>query len=283
MDKFDYLFFVNDFDRVKNYREDFPTVGQIFDHPIAFWYGVKNGQVTYPEKSIRRLLNRAAPALPVFTIYNLPNRDMGQYSKGGVKTGEGYLEFIDSFCKGIEGYCPIVIYEPDALPHLVDPTEESAKAQLTLMETALRMLSERTGAIIYIDIGHSNWLSVEQANKLLSSISNDRIRGFALNTSNYRSTKESMDFGLRLCEVRPNDHFVIDTSRNGNGPFGNEWCNPPGRALGIPPTTETGNEKCDAFLWVKVPGESDGYCNKGPRAGRFWPEQAENLISACGQ
>ena len=92
-----------------------------------------------------------------------------------------------------------------------------------------------------------------------------------------------MAFGLQLCELRPNDYFVIDTSRNGNGPFGNEWCNPPGRALGIPPTCNTGNEKCDAFLWVKVPGESDGTCNGGPRAGRFWPEQAEKLISARGQ
>lgn len=278
----EYPFFVNNFDRVKNYRKDYPLVGKIFEHPVSFWYGVKNGQVTYPEKSIKRLLKRAAPSLPVFTVYNLPNRDMGQYSKGGVKTGEGYLEFIDSFCKGISGNCPIVIYEPDALPHLADSTSEST-TQLGLMKTALRMLSERTGAIIYIDIGHSNWLSVEQADNLLSAVGNSGVRGFALNTSNYRSTEESMNFGLRLCEVRPNDYFVIDTSRNGNGPFGNEWCNPPGRALGIPPTCNTHNEKCDAFLWAKVPGESDGTCNGGPRAGRFWPEQAEKLISASKQ
>jgi len=41
-------------------------------------------------------------------------------------------------------------------------------------------------------------------------------------------------------------HFVIDTSRNGNGgpdaPPDSEasWCNPDGRAIGHPPTAETG-------------------------------------------
>ena len=81
-----------------------------------------------------------------------------------------------------------------------------------------------------------------------------------------------------MCEHRPNDYFVIDTSRNGLGPHGNDWCNPPGRSLGEPPTCDTGHEKCDAFVWVKVPGESDGKTNGGPRAGRFWGEMAEELV-----
>ena len=44
-------------------------------------------------------------------------------------------------------------------------------------------------------------------------------------------------------------HFVIDTSRNGNGTpgkrvSGSNWCNPPGRALGHDPTTDTGQRRC---------------------------------------
>jgi endoglucanase len=95
-------------------------------------------------------------------------------------------------------------------------------------------------------------------------------------------------------------HFVIDTSRNGQGPWTPEriypdpqvWCNPPARGLGITPTTNTGNELADAFLWIKVPGESDGECNRGlgtgavdpewgivdPAAGAWFPEQALDLI-----
>lgn len=95
-------------------------------------------------------------------------------------------------------------------------------------------------------------------------------------------------------------HFVIDTSRNGQGPWTPErsypdpqvWCNPPERGLGIAPTTNTGHELADAFLWVKVPGESDGECNRGlgsgavdpewgivdPRAGAWFPEQVLELL-----
>ena len=82
----------------------------------------------------------------------------------------------------------------------------------------------------------------------------------------------------KICELRSQDYYVVDTSRNGNGPHGNEWCNPPGRALGTPPTCDTGLEKCDAYLWIKIPGESDGKANGGPRAGRMWGEMGEQLV-----
>jgi len=85
-------------------------------------------------------------------------------------------------------------------------------------------------------------------------------------------------------------HFVIDTSRNGEGPnsmtggpdadmadyaaapydqpasdistlqSGN-WCNPPGSGLGLAPAAKTGVPLVDAYLWVKTPGESDGECD----------------------
>jgi len=94
-------------------------------------------------------------------------------------------------------------------------------------------------------------------------------------------------------------HFVLDTSRNGQGPWippaglypdPQDWCNPPERGLGARPTTRTGNELVDAFLWVKRPGESDGQCTRGtagpedpvygavdPPAGQWWAEYALGL------
>jgi endoglucanase len=99
-------------------------------------------------------------------------------------------------------------------------------------------------------------------------------------------------------------HFVIDTSRNGNGPnnmqsfanppFGQpasvisalasgNWCNPPGAGLGPHPTADTGTPLLDAYLWVKTPGESDGQCDAagGVRAWDYtaysqpgWPTTA---------
>jgi endoglucanase len=99
----------------------------------------------------------------------------------------------------------------------------------------------------------------------------------------------------------PTTHFVIDTSRNGLGMWdyrgsylnagtAQDWCNAPNRGNGIAPTTNTGNPLVDAFLWVKVPGESDGQCTRGtagpgdpvwgitdPAAGAWFPQMALQL------
>ena len=57
----------------------------------------------------------------------------------------------------------------------------------------------------------------------------------------------------------------------------NAWCNPPGRKIGKPPTTATNDPLIDGYLWLKRPGESDGECNGGPKAGVFWIEQALDM------
>lgn len=100
--------------------------------------------------------------------------------------------------------------------------------------------------------------------------------------------------------VAPTAHFVVDTSRNGLGPWAaptgvpagdpQVWCNPPDRGLGARPTTDTGNPLVDARLWVKTPGESDGQCYRwtsgptdpararlDPAAGAWFPDQALEL------
>ena len=273
-----YPFWVNDFDRVKDHKQTYPA-SKIFEHPVSFWYGERNGkEMEKIDYSLQRLLRRTYPQLPVLVVYNMPNRDIGQYSKGGAKTRESYLNFLKSFADGIGKNKPILIYEPDSLVHTTEMSKEDSEARLSLMKEGLQVLTNNCNALIYIDIGHSNWLSPVDASKLLNKVTNNKVRGFAVNVSNYRSNTESMKWSLELCEHRPNDFFVIDTSRNGNGPHGNDWCNPPGRALGTPPTCDTGEEKCDAFLWIKIPGESDGKANKGPRAGRFWGEMAEELV-----
>ena len=64
---------------------------------------------------------------------------------------------------------------------------------------------------------------------------------------------------------------------NGNG-ANSEHFNPFGRSIGEFPTTKTCDELVDAYLWIKVPGESDGRVNGGPKAGRFSHHLALDLI-----
>jgi endoglucanase len=111
-------------------------------------------------------------------------------------------------------------------------------------------------------------------------------------------------YASNLGSAIPTTHFVIDTSRNGQGPnnmsayagapynqpasviyalqAGN-WCNPPGSGLGPQPTANTGVALVDAYLWVKIPGQSDGQCDAagGVRAWDYsaytasgWPSDA---------
>ena len=277
---FSYPFWVNDFDRVKDHRLTHPDVATIFEQPVAFWYGAKKNKNANKnlDKSLKRLLKRTLPGLPYFVLYNLPNRDLGHYSKGGANDAIEYLKFLQEFCNGIQDTSPIIIYEPDALPHTTQMDDKLSEYRLNLMKEGLDTLTQESEAYVYVDVGHSNWLDPKDAAELITRVSNDRVRGFSVNVSNYRSTKESIEWALKICEYNENWHFVIDTSRNGNGPHGNDWCNPPGRLVGETPTCDTGEEKCDAFLWIKIPGESDGTGNGGPRAGKFWPEMATELV-----
>lgn len=275
----EYPFWINDFDRIKNYKNKYPLASKIFEYPQSFWYGLRNGQEkSNMDKSIKRLLKRAEPHLPIFVIYNIPNRDIGQYSKGGATDRDNYLEFIRTFSNGIGNKSPIIIYEPDALPHSTLLSEKEQEWRLDLMKEGLEILTNSCNGIVYIDVGHSAWLKPQDTAELLDKISNPKVRGFSINVCNYRTTEESIKWGKKICRFRENDYFVIDTSRNGNGPINNEWCNPPNRAIGNIPTCNTNDKKCDAYLWIKIPGESDGKCNGGPKAGRFWGEQAERLV-----
>ena len=276
----EYPFWVNDFDRIGHkYNQKYPLASEIFKHPSSFWYGDNPKKPKkHMEESIQRLLKRAEPQLPILVIYNIPNRDIGQYSKGGAKTKEKYLDFIERFARGVGESSPIIIYEPDALPHSTLLSEDEQEWRLELMKESLEYLTNNCNGIIYVDVGHSNWLDPQVASDLLDKVSNSKVRGFSINSCNYRTTKECVRWGRKILKWRSKDHFVIDTSRNGQGPKDDEWCNPQGRGLGESPTTETSHPKCDAYLWIKIPGESDGKCNGGPKAGMFWGEQAEELV-----
>jgi endoglucanase len=153
-----------------------------------------------------------------------------------------------------------------------------------LLANAGTLLRQDPGAHVYLDAGDAGWLAPSQIVGALyqSGIADDA--GFALNVANFYTTAESIRYGRRLSVLLKGKHFVIDTSRNGNGPPPaqqgvNEWCNPPGRALGHVPTTDTGEPLVDAFLWIKYPGQSDGSCRPGePPAGVWWPSYALGLV-----
>ncbi len=105
-------------------------------------------------------------------------------------------------------------------------------------------LSADHGSRVYIDGGHSRWLSAQALASRLRSVGVSRARGFSLNVGQllHHQGRDQLRRagGPKLVGGK---HYVVDTSRNGLGPapaIGQNWCNPAGRALGSKPTLKTG-------------------------------------------
>jgi endoglucanase len=261
--------------------DDAAAMDKIAGQPTAAWMGNWNPQIEMDVKRVVLPKTRAG-GLPVLVLYNLPFRDCGSHSAGGAGSAGAYRNWIRGVAGGIGSRRAVIILEPDGLPMLdkcLDPARQQER--IDMVRFAVETLMALAGAAVYIDAGHPAWQPAPVMATRLKAAGIDRADGFALNVSNYRSTPEVMSYGKQLSALVGGKHFVIDTSRNGNGPPegvdpGDEraWCNPDGRALGTPPTTNTGDPLCDAFLWIKPPGESDGRCNKGPAAGMWFPVKA---------
>jgi endoglucanase len=226
-------------------------------------------------------------------------------------------------------------------PAEADPAT-AATDRFAMLNYAVKRLKALPHTSVYLDGTHSAWLGVGDIADRLVRGGVARADGFFLNVSNYETTERQLKFGdwISKCiyygqfdqcasqyyPADPNDfstwtktdawydanvgnvsprrlaHFVVDTSRNGQGPWAapagttwpdpQTWCNPPDRGLGLRPTTRTGDPLADAFLWVKTPGQSDGQCDRGtgtgvdparggtadPAAGAWFPQQATELV-----
>lgn len=258
--------------------EDAALLDRIAREPQAFWFGEWSGDAG---AAVDAAVSGAAAegTLPVLVLYNIPNRDCGLYSKGGAASAEPYRAWIRSAASGIKGRRAAVVLEPDALGNMKDCLSEASQDErLALIAEAVSVLAAERTATVYIDGGNAKWHPAEEMASRLSRAGVAGADGFALNVSNYVGTEDSVTYGKAISARIGGKHFVVDTSRNGNGPTADaQWCNPDGRALGASPTTSTGEPLVDALLWVKRPGESDGECNGGPRAGMFWVEQALGL------
>jgi endoglucanase len=258
--------------------QDAELLQRIAGQPAALWPA---GEID-PTPLVRRATRAATEAgrTVLLTAYNIPHRDCGQHSAGGAEDAETYRRWIGRFADAIGDAEALVVLEPDAVAHIVDgctPRELHAEREGLLSE-AIGRLKAQPNATVYLDAGNPAWIKDPWA--LVDPLKRAGIAaadGFALNVSNFQTDEATTEYGKKLSQGLGGKHFVIDTSRNGNGPLPGVWCNPPGRALGTRPTTRTGDPAVDAYLWIKRPGESDGTCEGGPDAGQWWPEYALGL------
>ncbi len=244
--------------------------------PTALWMGDWTAD---PYTTVDEALNEAGTKLIVFVIYNIPSRDLGNWSAGGAGDGLTYIKWVAEFACGIKGRKSIVVLEPDALAMCREMNEADALERQILIGVAVDILTA-SGASVYIDAGDSNWIAADVMAAQLKRAGVLRAAGFALNVSHTETTANELLYAAKLRTILgTKTRFIIDTSRNGRGPtVPNEWCNPMGRGCGTSPTLTVSPAGLDGYLYIKPPGESDGLCNGGPEAGKWWPEYALGLV-----
>ncbi|PQM46951.1 Endoglucanase A [Mycobacterium talmoniae] len=255
--------------------------------PQAYWI-----DQAFPASTVTGVVGRytgaaqAAGAMPVLTLYAIPHRDCGSFAAGGFGSGDAYRQWIDAVAAGLGSSPAAIVLEPDALAMADCLSPDQRQERFDLIRYAVDTLTRDPAAAVYVDGGHSRWVSADDMAARLNQAGVGHARGFSLNATNYYSTDEEIGYGEAISGLTNGAHYVIDTSRNGARPAPEQalnWCNPDGRALGTPPTAATAGAHADAYLWIKRVGESDGSCGRGePAAGRFVSQYAIDLARNAG-
>ncbi|NUP03764.1 MAG: protein kinase [Nonomuraea sp.] len=259
-----------------------------------------------------------AGGVPVFLVNYMPGGG-DCLPTGGAAGMAAYQEWIKGVARQIGSHRAVVILEPSSLVKLPGtancPLPGSAGQRYQDLRTAVRSLKDgHPNTAVYLDGGQDLYPGTETMAQRLIGAGVGEADGFFVNTASYHPTDRSVEYGKALSAcigvmrrtggtTCPKDadpgrdlpHFVVDTARNGKGSWSptkkysdpQTWCNPPGRGVGERPTTETGEELADAFLWIARAGSSTGRCRRGtdgekdpergvvaPPSGEWWPELA---------
>ena len=256
---------------------------EIAGTPMARWFG--NWTESHGESAAE--LTSAAHQqgqLPIMVAYNISGRDAcGGHSGGGAGSPEAYSAWISELAGGIGERPALVVLEPDALGDYECMSESQVAEREGMLTGAIDEFAEQApNTWTYLDAGNAGWVESELMAERLHAAGLENAHGFSLNVSNYRSTEDNTAYGQEINAVLEEQYgytkpFVIDTSRNGQGPDDADWCNPAGQQIGEP--SQWGDE-AEMLLWIKTPGESDGDCGvgEGSAAGDFLPDVAYDLV-----
>ncbi|MFF3335778.1 glycoside hydrolase family 6 protein [Streptomyces sp. NPDC002888] len=255
---------------------------RIADQPAAVWFAEFSPSTVTARVRAVTAAGSGQDRVPVVVAYTIPGRDCGGASQGGAPDLDAYDRWIDAFAAGLGSGEVVVILEPDSVAQSECLAAGQRADRFASLARAGRVLKAADPkARVYYDAGHSGWNApAQQAARLkqAGAASPDASDGIFSNVSNFHRTADEIAYDRQVLDALGGPASlgaVIDTSRNGNGaPTDGQWCDPAGRKIGQAPTLNTGQARIDAYLWVKLPGESDG-CKGTP--GAFSPSYAYDL------
>lgn len=256
----------------------------IADHPTARWL---TGAADDPQVAAQIVQAAASQGtVPVFVLYNLPQRDAGTgHSAGGAGNAAAYTAWADRIAHVLDSHHAIVIVEPDGLAAVADHrlSGDAAAERLATLRKTVTTLAANPDLFVYLDAGNPGWTSPKDMAALLEAAGVGKARGISVNVANFYTDQDSARYGNAITAVTGRTGVIVDSSRNGSGPAPTDslsWCNPPGRALGRTPAIAPDDAPVQAWLWIKQPGDSDGTCHPGePPAGQWWREYALGLAA----
>ncbi|MEW5819593.1 MAG: glycoside hydrolase family 6 protein [Cyanobacteriota bacterium] len=251
----------------KLYVDSESHVGQFFNQPAGIWLKGSDNDLAVVSNAI----HNSVKAAPLFVTYFIPTKN--SYKPDQNKINDYIIRNIN-IAKTIGNQRAIIIIEPDLLCLSLNTPGLLTVNQQIITEVVKNYKTFSPNARIYIDAGHSNWHQAYKVAWMLKGAGIDKADGFATNVSNFQFTDNELNYAGTLSKLLNGKRFVIDTSRNGNGPGkernnAHEWSDPIGIKVGYRPTTLVTHKGLDAFLWVKPPGEADGTAFP---AGSWHPE-----------
>lgn len=238
---------------------------------------------------------KAQGTLPVYELYAIPNRDAcAEYSKNGFTNTADYLAWVNRVLGALQTKAVFSV-EADAVAQASGSNcmqQAAVDERYALLSATMQRLADHPSVLAaYLDAGHPEWFPDPKA--ILEPLQRSGLQyadGIATNVSFNAATKDVTKWSQRLVALAGgNKGVIIDTSRNGQGSPDStvtgeaRWCNAKGRGLGQTPTTDVTDTYIDAYLWVKIIGESDGSCFGNPPAGTFVPALALDLASRAKQ
>lgn len=203
-----------------------PLLAKVKDQPTALWLDRIEAVDKVPdwlEGAEQQSRAAGRPAVPVFVIYDLPNRDCAaKASNGELKIEEDgerryreeYIDVIAAHFRAHSEQRIVAVIEPDSLPNLISNlgVKKCAVSQDVYVASVAYALSRLSlpNVALYLDAAHAGWLGWEANQRRMGQLvkrvldmagGTDRIVGFATNVSNYNALEG--DWGRRLESSNP--------------------------------------------------------------------------------
>ena len=261
-------------------KTDYPdlafAISAVEEYSIAAWYTDRLSTADRARMLKDLTTQCSEDTRMTVVVYGIPKKDCNAgFSSGGtVSNTADYKTFLSDLTTAVGNRKVLNVVEPDSVGLLAEENGCGVGAgYLENLKVAVKALSKNKNAELYVDVGYWTLEYEAQSSKVVKVMKElageGKLKGITINTSNYRSTDQMTKLCTKFQTAMGSTDMtcIVDTSRNFNEPATTDWCNIMGAGIGQPPTSETNITNLDYFMWVKVPGESDGTCSDGSEAG----------------